>query len=114
MLKMFKGIAQRGKCSLGWLYGFKLHLICNAKGRSKNNMKGSLRSMYDRILLRKRAIIETINDELKNIAKIEHSRHRSSPNFVVNLIGGIAAYCLFTKEPIINLERVYDNRLTLF
>lgn len=57
----------------------------------KNNMRGGLRLIYDRILLRKQAIIETINDELKNIAQIEHSRHRSFPNFIVNLIGGIAA-----------------------
>jgi len=78
------------------------------------HMKGGLRPMYDRILLRKRAIIETINDELKNIAQIEHSRHRSFPNFIVNLIGGIAAYCLFPKKPMMNLERVYDNQLTLF
>ncbi len=113
----FKGIAQRGKCSLGWFYGFKLHLICNDKGeilnfmitpgdvddreplkvksfvefiygklvgdkgyisqnlfnklfvdgiQLKNNMKGGLRPMYDRILLRKRAIIETINDSMMN------------------------------------------------
>lgn len=82
--------------------------------RHKSNMKGGIRPMYDRILLRKRALIETINDELKNIAQIEHSRHRSFQNFVVNLIGGIAAYCLFPKKPMINLERVYDNQLTLF
>ncbi|PWB00590.1 IS982 family transposase, partial [Muribaculum intestinale] len=46
--------------------------------------------------------------------QIEHSRHRSFPNFIVNLIGGIAAYCLFPKKPRINLERVYDNQMTLF
>jgi len=80
----------------------------------KNNMKGGLRPMYDRILLHKRALIESINDELKNIAKIEHSRHSSFPNFIVNLIGGIAVYCLFPKKPMINLERVYYNQLTLF
>ncbi len=70
----------------------------------KSNMKGGLISIYDRILLRKRAIIETINDELKNIAQIEHSQHRSFPNFIVNLIGGIAASCLFPKKPMINIE----------
>jgi len=80
----------------------------------KNNMKGDLRPMYDRILLRKRAIIETINDELKNIAQTEHSRHRSFPNFIVNLIGGITAYCLFPKKQMINFERVCSNQLTLF
>jgi len=81
--------------------------------KSKNNMKGGIRPMYDRILLRKRAIIVTINDELKNIAQIEHSRHCSFPNFIVNLIGGIAAYCLFLKKPMINLECIYYNQFTL-
>lgn len=47
--------------------------------------------------------------KLKNIAQIEHSRHHSFSNFIVNLIGGIAAYCLFPKKPMINLECVYDN-----
>ena len=54
-------------------------------------MKGALMSVSDKLLLRKRAIIETVNDELKNIAQVEHSRHRSFGNFVVNLLGGIAA-----------------------
>lgn len=80
----------------------------------KNNMKGDIRSMYDRILLRKRAIIETINDELKNIAQIEHTRHQSFQDFIVNLIGGIAAYCLFQKKPMRNLEHSVDKQLTLF
>ncbi len=53
-------------------------------------MKGALMSVSDRLLLRKRAIIETVNDELKNIAQVEHSRHRSFDNFIVNILGG---YC---------------------
>ncbi|MDD6535906.1 MAG: transposase, partial [Prevotella sp.] len=57
----------------------------------KSNMKGALMSVSDKLLLRKRAIIETVNDELKNIAQVEHSRHRSFHNFVVNLLGGITA-----------------------
>lgn len=52
-------------------------------------------TVSDRLLLRKRSIIETLNDELKNIAQVEHSRHRSMHNFIVNLLAGIAAYCLF-------------------
>ena len=56
-------------------------------------------SVSDRLLLRKRAIIETVNDELKNIAQVEHSRHRCFDNFIVNLLGAIAAYCLFPKKP---------------
>ena len=61
-------------------------------------MKGALMSVSDRLLLRKRAIIETVNDELKNIAQVEHSRHRCFDNFIVNLLGAIAAYCLFPKS----------------
>ena len=49
-------------------------------------------SVSDRLLLRKRAIIEMVNDELKNIAQVEHSRHRCFDNFIVNLLGVIAAY----------------------
>jgi len=65
-------------------------------------------------LLRKRAIIETVNDELKNIAQIENSRHRPFENFLVNLLSGIAAYFFFPKKPTINLKKVTDNQLTLF
>ena len=70
--------------------------------------------LSDRLLLRKRAIIETVNDELKNIAQVEHSRHRCFDNFIVNLLGAIAAYCLFPKKPCINLQRTIDTQLTLF
>ena len=167
--KTFKGIAQRGKCSMGWFFGFKLHLICNEKGellsfmitpgdvddrkpleykafveflygklvgdkgyigkelfqrlfvdgiqlitKLKSNMKGALMTMSDRLLTRKRAIIETVNDELKNIAQVEHSRHRSFDNFMVNLLGALAAYCFFPKKPCIACERVIDNQLALF
>ena len=167
--KVFKGIAERGKCSMGWFFGFKLHLICDEKGellnfmitpgdvddrkplelksfmefiygklvgdkgyisknlfqrlfvdgiqlitKLKSNMKGALMSVSDRLLLRKRAIIETVNDELKNIAQVEHSRHRSFDNFIVNLLGAISAYCFFPKKPCICVERTIDNQLTLF
>ena len=61
-------------------------------------MKGAIMSVHDRILLRKIVIIETVNDELKNIAQVEHSRHRCFDNFIVNLLGAIAAYCLFPKK----------------
>ena len=159
--RVFRGLAQRGQCSMGWFYGFKLHLICNEKGdllsfmltpgnvddreplknksfveqifgkivgdkgyiskelfgrlfvdgiqlvtKLKNNMKGALMSIGDKILLRKRALIETINDELKNMAQIEHSRHRSVANFTVNLMAGLAAYSFFPKKPMIAVERV--------
>ncbi len=167
--KVFKGIAKRGKCSMGWFFGFKLHLICNEKGellnfmitpgdvddrkpleckafieflygklvadkgyigwnifqrlfvdgiqivtKLKSNMKGALMNVSDRLLLRKRAIIETVNDELKNIAQVEHSRHRSFDNFIVNILGAIAAYCMFPKKPCINVQRTLDTQLAFF
>lgn len=80
----------------------------------KNNMRNSLMSVYDKIMLRKRALIESVNDELKNIAQTEHSRHRSFANFITNALNAIAAYCFFPKKPSISLEFVHDNQLTLF
>ena len=85
----------------------------------KSNMKGQIMTIGDRILLRKRALIETINDELKNMAQIEHSRHRSVVGFTVNLMAGLAAYSFFPKKPMIDEERVspYENgviQLSLF
>jgi len=62
-------------------------------------------SVSDRLLLRKRAIIETVNDELKNIAQVEHSKHRCFDNFIVNLLGAIAAYCLFPKKPCVSIYK---------
>lgn len=63
------------------------------------NMKNKLMPFYDRIMLRKRYIIETINDMLKNVAKIVHSRHRSVNNFIMNLISALGAYCFFDNKP---------------
>ena len=80
----------------------------------KNNMKNSLMSVADKILLRKRALIETVNDELKNIAQIEHSRHRSFSNFIANALSAIAAYCFFEKKPAIDVCFVKDGQLTMF
>lgn len=71
-------------------------------------------SMADRILIRKRALIETVNDELKNIAQIEHSRHRSFNNFVANALSAIAAYCFFEKKPAIDINFINDGQLNLF
>jgi hypothetical protein len=70
----------------------------------RSNMKGRLVSHNDVVLLRKRAIIETINDQLKNISQIEHSRHRSPVNFIVNLFAGLIAYCRQPKKPSLHLE----------
>ena len=61
-----------------------------------------------------RCFIETVNDELKNIAQVAHSRHRCFDNFIVNLLGAIAAYCLFPKKSCINVQRTIDTQLALF
>jgi hypothetical protein len=158
--KVFKGLAERGKSSTGWFYGFKLHLTVNDKGeilgfcltagdtddrnadvvdkitkglfgklfgdkgyisqklfqnlhdkgiflvtKFKRNMKNKLMLLEDRLLLRKRAIIESVNDFLKNICQIEHTRHRSSTNFLVNLISGITAYSFLPNKPSLNIIR---------
>ena len=167
--KVFRGIAMKGKSSMGWFFGFKLHLIINEKGeilnfmitlgnvddreplkvkdfvkeiygklvgdkgyiskelfhelfidgiqlitKVRNNMRNSLMGVSDKVLLRKRAVIESVNDELKNIAQLEHSRHRSFNNFIVNAVSAIAAYCFFPKKPAISLEYFSDNQLVLF
>ena len=80
----------------------------------KKNMKNKFISYQDKILLRKRAVIESVNDELKNVCQIEHSRHRSFTNFVINLLSGFAVYCFLSKKPSINIETEIDNFLTLF
>ena len=64
----------------------------------RNNMKGALMNISDKLLNRKKAIIETVNDELKNIAQVEHTRHRSFENFVVNMQGALASYYYFSKK----------------
>jgi Transposase DDE domain len=161
--KVFKGIAQKSKSSMGWYFGFKLHIVINDKGelmafklthsttddripvekmtnglegkligdkgyisqklfdnlyerglqlitKIKKNMKNKLMLLIDKFLLRKRAVIEAVNDQLKNISQIEHSRHRSTANFMVNLVAGLAAYALQPKKPSLNLA--HDPLLT--
>lgn len=157
--KVFKGLAQRGKSSTGWFYGFKLHLVINDKGeilsfcltsgnvddrnwdvishltkeiygklfadrgylsknlfeklfernitlvtKLKKNMKNKLMSLSDKFLIRKRAIIESVNDFLKNICQIEHSRHRSIENFLVNILSALIAYSFLPKKPSLHLN----------
>jgi len=80
----------------------------------RHNMKNSLMSLNDKILLRKRSVIETVNDELKNICQIEHSRHRSLANFLSNLIAGIIAYHFLPKKPSIRYDVLNSNQLTIF
>ena len=66
-------------------------------------MKNRLVKLIDKILLRKRAVIESVNAHLKNICQIKHSRHRSPFNFLVNLMAGLAAYTYLPKKPSIDI-----------
>lgn len=166
--KVFEGIAALGKSTMGFFFGFKLHLVVNDTGQIlnfavtrgnvddrqplkdpafikaftgklyadkgyisaelsnalfcdgihlvtqiRNNMKNSLMELKDKILLRKRSIIETINDELKNMCQIEHSRHRSLANFLSNLLAGLAAYSFFPKKPAIKYDPVHTSQLSM-
>ena len=70
----------------------------------RKNMKSKFIDPFDAAILKKRSIIETVLDELKNLCQIEHSRHRSVNNFTVNLMAGIIAYCLFPQKPTLNLS----------
>ncbi|MDM8162262.1 IS982 family transposase [Labilibaculum sp. K2S] len=167
--RVFDGIAERGKSTMGYFYGFKLHFIINDKGEIlnfmitpgnvddrnplkdksfvekirgklyadkgyvskeltevlfvdglhlityiRNNMKNVLMEMKDKILLRKRSIIETINDQLKNICDVEHSRHRSFNNFITNLIAALITYAFFEKKPAIKYETIKSDQLGIF
>lgn len=158
--KVFSGSAGRGQTSVGWFYGFKLHLIINDRGELlscyltagnvddrkpvaamvkkarrmfgklfgdkgyiskvlteclqfeqvqlitgiKKTMKNKLINLYDKLMLRKRALIETVNDQLKNISQIEHTRHRSLWNFLGNVASGLIAYSFREKKPSLNLD----------
>ena len=57
----------------------------------------------DKILLRKRAVIESVNDFLKNICQVEHSRHRSIVNFLVNVLAALSAYSFLPHKPSIRV-----------
>jgi Transposase DDE domain len=143
--KVFETSARRGKTSVDWFYGFKLHLVVNDQGellslrltagnvddrqpverlikelferlffnderhlqlitKLKKGMKNRLMPLFDKIILRKRSIIESVIDQLKNISQIEHTRHRSAVNFFVNLIAGLIAYTWREKKPSLNIH----------
>ena len=155
--RVFDGWAARGKTTMGWFYGFKLHLIVNHAGEIiaftltagnvddrapipeliqhvfgklfgdkgylsqplrdelrdigielitsiRRNMTPQLMPLYDKLMLKRRSIIETINDQLKHISQIEHSRHRSFKNFFVNLLAGLIAYTHQPKKPALKFD----------
>ena len=166
--KTFKDIATRGHCSLGFFYGFKLHIIINDRGeilnfcmtkanvddraplksgqmleeiwgkligdkgyiskklfqylfmdgihlitKIKKNMKNIPMDLKDKVLLRKRSLIETVNDSLKNICQVEHTRHRSLHNFMGNIISGLIAYMLLPKKPSLDIQFEKSNQLAI-
>jgi hypothetical protein len=71
--------------------------------KRRKNMKNALMPLLDKILLRKRPMIETVNDQLKNLCQIEHSRHRSPFNFLVNLVSGLIAYAYHPDKPSLDI-----------
>ena len=150
--RVFKNLARRGKSTMGWFFGFKLHITTNEKGDllgatvTKGNvddrkvvknicknfkgrlfgdkgyicqklfeemftlglrivtalrtkMKPKLMTSDDNELLKKRSMIESVFHILKNILVINHTRHRSSVNFMVNILGALCAYCLYPNKP---------------
>lgn len=79
----------------------------------RKNMKNKFINLRDKILLRKRVLIETVNDQLKNISQLEHSRHRSPNNFLVNAIAALVAYTLQPKKPRIKMSEEERDLLLL-
>ena len=82
------------------LFGGGLQLIT----RIKSNMKNRLILLWDKLLLRKRAVVETVIDQLKNISQIEHSRHRSVTNYFTEIVAGLIAYTYRDKLPSLDLR----------
>lgn len=160
--KVFKNLASLGKSSMGWFFGFKLHLIINEKGELLNvflspgnvddrkpirnitkhiigllfgdkgyidhklftdllqrklklitgikaNMKNKLMSLEEKILLRKRSIIETVNSVLKKDFQISHTRHRSFVNGFIHIFSTLVAYVFRSKKPAIKFNNLIPN-----
>jgi Transposase DDE domain. len=84
-----------------------IHMIT----KIRKNMKNCLMLLQDKIILRQRVIIETVNDILKNVCSIEHTRHRSFHNFVGNMVTAIIAYNMRPKHPALNLEIIDTEAL---
>lgn len=165
--RVFFGLAKRSQTTMGWVYGFKLHLVINENGcilgwcltpanvdertkiedisknlfgklyadkgyisrelferlyergltlvtKVRKNMKNRLISEFDQCMLRKRAVIESVNDQLKNISMIEHSRHRCLENFLVNVVCALIAYSLQAKKPSLRGKVYKEKREVVF
>ena len=104
----------------GWLYGDKGYISEKLAGwlkekglnlvtKVRKNMKPKELKAFDKAMLRKRAVIESVNDQLKNISQTEHTRHRSPFNFAVNLIAGLIAYTMQPRKPHINVSALTEG-----
>jgi len=158
--KVFANLAKVGKTSMGWFYGFKLHIVINECGELlgfdvtagncddrvpmdklmqglfgkvyadkgyiskqlrerlyergielftpvRKNMKQQLLEVWDKLMLRKRVLVESVIDQLKNVSQLEHSRHRNPLHFFVHLLCGLIAYCFQPKKPSLNIDRAH-------
>lgn len=145
--KVFKDLAQRGKNTMGWFFGFKLHLICNQQGQPidfrltpgnqddrkaaeklmrglrgvivgdkgyiskelfknlfakgirvitslRKTMRPQMVTLEDSAMISNRSLIESVFNVLKNSMHLEHSRHRSVANFMVNLLSTLSAFAM--------------------
>ena len=154
--KVLAGVAGRGKSSVDWFYGFKLHFViqddgnllalhftagnvddrtpvpiltqglwgklCGDRGyvsqalfeqlwaqglqlitKLKRNMKNKLLLLSDQWLLRKRALIESVGEQLKHVCQIAHTRHRSIPNAFVHTLAALVAYTWQERKPSLHL-----------
>jgi hypothetical protein len=155
--KGFDGLAARGKTSMGWFFGLKLHFVINHKGQImalritpgntadsavldeitqhltgkayadkgyisreaftklwqrglhlitgiRRNMRNHLMPLADKLMLRKRFLIETVLDTLKCGMGLEHSRHRSVINAMVHVLSCLVAYAYRPGKPSISLK----------
>lgn len=161
--KVFKDLARMGKSTMGWFYGFKLHITTNTKGellsfqitkgnrddrksvkylcknllgkvyadkgyisqklfeemfevgvkivtQMKKNMKPKIMLMEEYIMLKKRSLIESVFHILKDMLHIDHTRHRSPRNFLVNIFAALTAYCFYPNKPSIRTGKNIEMR----
>ena len=163
--KVFAGLAQRGRSSVDWFYGFKLHFVINDQGallavqitpgnvddrtpvpalvaglrgklfgdrgyisqklfeqlqqsgvqlitKLKRRMKNKLIPLLDKVLLRKRMLIESVGEQLKHVCHISHTRHRSVNNAFVHILAALVAYTWYERKPTLRFTAEEQHLLT--
>lgn len=65
----------------------------------RSNMKNKLLLLSDKLKLKKRGLIESVNDLLMSVFDIDHSRHRSPVNAIAHTLAGLIAYCFYEEKP---------------